>query len=232
VILRLLPVVFALFVFSHQASAQDVKRDLSGVWAGPMLATGMNLKGRELPFKPGGEQIFYRKETGDISKDDPTAVCLPDGMPREALSPYPTQILQPPGYVVIVYEYEHFVRIIPTDGRAHRKDVDPTWMGDPVGRWEGDTLVVDTVGVKEEVLGYRDIPHSDQMRIKERFHLVSPDILHDEVTIEDPVVLEKPWTFTFAYKRSPGYQMLEYVCDNNREYVDDKGVTRMRLQNR
>ena len=70
------------------------------------------------------------------------------------------------------------------------------------------------------------------MRIKERLHLVSPDVLHDEVTIEDPVVLEKPWTFTFAYKRSPGYQMLEYVCDNNREYVDDKGVTRMRLQNR
>ncbi len=110
------------------------------------------------------------------------------------------------------------------------EEVPPGYYGHSVAHWEGDTLVVDTVGVKEEVLGYRDVPHSDQMRITEHLRLVAPDILHDQITVEDPVVLEKPWTFTFAYRRSPGYQMLEYVCDNNREYVDDKGVTRMKLQ--
>jgi hypothetical protein len=99
-----------------------------------------------------------------------------------------------------------------------------------VGHWEGDTLVVDTVGVKESVVGFRDMPHSDQMRIRERIRLVAPDIMHDEITIEDPVVLEKPFTYTNAYRRMPGYEVLEYVCENNRDYVDENGVTRMRLQ--
>jgi hypothetical protein len=84
--------------------------------------------------------------------------------------------------------------------------------------------------VKESVVGHNEMPHSDQMRITERFHLVAPDVLHDQVTVDDPVVLEKPWTFTFAYRRLPSYEMLEYVCENNHEYVDDKGVTHMRLQ--
>jgi hypothetical protein len=80
------------------------------------------------------------------------------------------------------------------------------------------------------VLGHEEMPHSDQMRIAERFRLVAPDILHDEITVSDPVTLVKPWTFTFAYKRMPHYQMQEYVCENNHEYVDDKGVTHLRLQ--
>jgi hypothetical protein len=159
--------------------------------------------------------------------------CVPNGMPQMMFPIYPIEILQTHGQVTIIAEAMSQVRRIFLDQPQTKiEETPPTYFGHSVGRWEGNTLVVDTVGVKEEVLGYRDIPHSDQMRIKERFHLVSPDVLHDEVTIEDPVVLEKPWTFTFAYKRSPGYQMLEYVCDNNREYVDDKGVTRMRLQNR
>jgi hypothetical protein len=138
------------------------------------------------------------------------------------------QIVQTPDHVLIFNEMIHNARIIPTDGRPH--GTLPQWTGDSRGRWEGDTLVVDTIGVKESVLGYKDMPHSDQMRIHERIGLVSADVLHDEITVEDPVVLEKPVTFTYAYKRIPGYQLLEYVCENNRDYVDDKGVTRMRLQ--
>ncbi len=158
--------------------------------------------------------------------------CIPNGMPQMMFPIYPLEILQTRGQVTIIAEAMSQVRRIFLDQpQTPIEETPPTYFGHSVGHWEGDTLVADTVGVKEEVLGYRDIPHSDQMRIKERFQLVAPDVLHDEVTVEDPVVLEKPWTFTFAYKRSPGYQMLEYVCDNNREYVDDKGVTRMRLQN-
>jgi len=74
------------------------------------------------------------------------------------------------------------------------------------------------------------MPHSDQMRITEHLHLVTPDILHDQITVQDPVTLEQPWTFTFAYKRIPNYEMLEYVCENNHEYIDDQGVTHLRLQ--
>ena len=100
-----------------------------------------------------------------------------------------------------------------------------------MGRWDGDTLVVDTVGIKPTVAGYRGMPHSDQMRITERIHLITPEILHDQITIEDPVVLEKPVTYTVAYKRMPNYEMVEFVCDNNREYVDANGIVRLKLHN-
>jgi hypothetical protein len=85
------------------------------------------------------------------------------------------------------------------------------------------------VGIRESVQ-YQRVPHSDQMRITERIRLVAPDILHDQITIEDPVMLEKPITYTLAYRRMPGYEMVEFVCDNNREYVDEKGVVRFRTR--
>jgi hypothetical protein len=194
------------------------KPDLSGVWAGPMLPTGMNLKGKELPFQPGGEGIFYRQETGDIAKDDPTAICLPDGMPREALSPYPTQILQPAGYVVIIYEYEHFVRIIPTDGRPHKKDADLTWMGDPVGKWDGDTLVVDTVAFKEWALDAAHKPqhwHTDALHLIERFRRTGPKIIAYELTIDDPKIFTKPWTMNWNMTLHPDWELFEQVCEEN-----------------
>jgi hypothetical protein len=76
------------------------------------------------------------------------------------------------------------------------------------------------------------MPHSSQMRITERLKLITPDILHDQITIDDSVVLEKPFTYTLAYKRMPNYEMVEFVCDNNREYIDEKGVVRMKVRDR
>jgi hypothetical protein len=101
-----------------------------------------------------------------------------------------------------------------------------------VGRWEGDVLVVDTVGIKESVRGYRGLPHSSRMRVVERIRLVAPDVLHDQITITDPVILEQPFTYTLAYRKLPQYEMVEFVCDNNREYVDDQGRVRMKLRDR
>jgi hypothetical protein len=98
-------------------------------------------------------------------------------------------------------------------------DVEPGFYGRSVGHWEGDTLVVDTIGVKENVR-YQNTSHSKDMRIAERTHLVAPNILWNEITITDPVTLKKPWTITFAYRRMPGYTLLEYVCENNREFAD------------
>jgi len=104
--------------------------------------------------------------------------------------------------------------------------------GRSVGKWEGDTLVVDTVGIKTTVPAYQNMPHSDRMRITERVRLVTNDILHDQITIDDPGVLEKPVTYTLAYRRMPGYEMVEFVCDNNREYIDDKGGTHLKVRDR
>ena len=97
-----------------------------------------------------------------------------------------------------------------------------------MGHWEGETLVVETIGIKENVR-FQNMPHSPQMRIKERLHLVSPTVLWNEITIEDSVVLEKPHTYTVAYRRMPNYTLLEYVCEDNREYADDKGLQKIRV---
>ena len=160
----------------------------------------------------------------------PGVDCLPYGMPEMMSAIYPLEILQTPGQVTIIAEAFSQVRRIYLD-RPQEKigDAPPGYYGHSVGHWDGDTLVVDTIGVKDSVLGHEEMPHSDQMRIGERFHLVAPDILHDDITVTDPVTLEKPWHFSFAYKRMKGYEMQEYVCENNHEYVDDNGVTHVRL---
>jgi len=161
----------------------------------------------------------------------PGTDCLPYGMPEMMSAIYPLEILQTPGQVTIIAEAMSQVRRIFLDKPQGKiGEIAPGYYGRSVGHWDGDTLVVDTIGVKESVLGHSEMPHSAQMRITERLHLVAPDILHDEITVEDPVVLEKPWTFTFGYRRLPSYEMLEYVCENNHEYVDEKGVTHVRLQ--
>jgi hypothetical protein len=162
-----------------------------------------------------------------------STACLPNGMPQMMSAIYPVEFLQTAGQVTIIAEAMSQVRRIYLDKpQAKIEDVPPGYFGHSVGRWEGGTLLVDTIGIKEEVLGYKDMPHSEQMHIRERIRLVAPDVMHDEITIEDPVVLEKPFTYTVGFKRLANYELLEYVCENNRDYVDEKGVTRMRLQSK
>ena len=159
-----------------------------------------------------------------------TALCLPDGMPQMMFAIYPLEILQTRGQVTIIEEaYTQVRRIYLGKPQLAIEDVAPGYYGRSVGHYEGDTLVVDTVGIKQSVRGRSDLPHSDQVHIEERIRLLAPDILQDQITTVDPKVLLKPWTVTYAYRRMPGYEMLEYVCENNREYVDDKGVTHVRL---
>ena len=229
----------------HTQSAKKTP-DLSGAWTVyPGRSKGPPPDPKLLPPQPTPLQLKAKYASAyeatraaqreSDKRGEPLAnastECIPTGMPQMMFPIYPLEILQTPGQVTIIAEALSQVRrIFLNQPQTKIEETPPGYFGHSVGHWEGDTLVVDTVGVKEEVLGYRDMPHSNQMRITERFRLVAPDVLHDAVTVEDPVTLEKPWTFTFAYKRSPGYQMLEYVCDNNREYVDDKGVTRMKLQ--
>jgi hypothetical protein len=156
---------------------------------------------------------------------------VPYGVPSMmSVAVYPIEILQMPKQITIISEAFSEVRRVYMD-RPQQKidDVPPGYYGRSIGKWEGDTLVIDTVGIKESVQ-YQRMPHSDQMHVTERMRLVAPDILHDQITIEDPVVLEKPYTYTLAYRRMPGYEMVEFVCDNNREYIDEKGGTHLRVR--
>src|SRR5215510_579220 len=155
--------------------------------------------------------------------------CLPDGMPGMMGGPFPLEILQSRGQVTLIQEaYTQVRRILLDRQQKPIDDVEPGFYGYSVGHWEAGTLVADTIGVRENII-YQNVPHSKDMHIKERFTLGSNGILRDEITIEDPAVLEKPWTFTFGYRRMSDYQLLEYVCEDNREYADEKGVQQIRI---
>ncbi len=156
--------------------------------------------------------------------------CLPDGVPSMMSGPFPFEIVQTPTQINIAQEaYSQVRRIYIGKPQASLADIELGFYGRSVGEWRGATLVVDTIGIKDYVR-FRDTPHTPNMRVTERLRLVAPDILWDEITIEDAAVLDKPWTVTFAYRRMPDYELIEYVCEDNREYADDNGVTRLRVQ--
>ncbi len=144
------------------------------------------------PYKP--ELAAKLKDFSDRqTRLDPAFYCKPEGVPR--MGP-PTQIVQTPGQVVFLYESRNTFRVIPTDGRPHRQDVDASWMGDSIGRWEGDTLVVDVTQITDE--SWLDADgwfHSDKMHVVERLKR-DGDVLSYSATVEDPVVLTAPWELT------------------------------------
>ena len=155
--------------------------------------------------------------------------CLPDGMPGMMAGPFPLEILQSKGQVTVIEEaYTQVRRILLDRPQKAVDDVEPGFYGYSVGHWDGAVLVAETVGVRENVT-YQNVPHSKDMRIKERISLGANGLLRDEVTIEDPAFLEKPWTFTYGYRRLPDYQLLEYICEDNREYADANGVQQIRI---
>ena len=217
--------------------------DFSGAWGPYRGGRGADPKLAPPPATPLAMKPEYAKayearraaEAAANSRGEPLATassaCVPYGMPSMmSVAVYPIEIIQAPKQVTIIAEAFSEVRRIYI-GKPQQKidDVPPGYYGRSVGRWEGDTFIIDTVGIKESVQ-YQRMPHSDQMHISERMRLVAPDVLHDQITIEDPVVLEKPYTYTLAYRRMPDYEMVEFVCDNNREYVDDQGVVRLKVR--
>jgi hypothetical protein len=147
--------------------------------------------------------------------NDPVYECFPPGTPRAYLHPFPLEIVQEPGRVLMIYEYDHLIRQIYTDGREHRTDLAPMWMGDSIGRWEGDTLVVDTTNFNDKSwLDRRGVPHSDQLHVVERLKLIDADNLEIAITMEDPVALEQPWVVQRFLMRT-NWQIEEHVCKDN-----------------
>jgi len=142
--------------------------------------------------------------------------------------PYPMEFLLSPGKVTIVIEAYTQVRHIYTDGRKLPEDPDPRFFGTSIGRWEGDTLVVDTVGFSPQTLLAAGVPHSDKMRILERFRLTDPDTMSIETTITDPEALTAPYTTTSSLRRHRNWTIAEYICEeNNRNGVDDTGKVKI-----
>jgi hypothetical protein len=155
--------------------------------------------------------------------------CRPPGMPGIMMvGQYPIEFLFTPGRVSTHHEAWMQMRSIWTDGRKHPDDWDPTFYGHSIGHWEGSTLVVDTVGIKTLTELRNGMPHSDQLHITERIHLAKDDrdTLIDEMLVEDPLALAKPWHNVLTYKRARDQDLLEFECaENDRNPVDAAGHT-------
>jgi hypothetical protein len=187
-----------------------------GAPAGPQLTPAYAAKRQEL--------VSRRAEDND------TANCLPPGMPGIMGQPYPMEFLLTPGKITIVIEAYTQVRHIYTDGRPLPADPDPKFFGTSVGKWEGDTLVVDTVGFSPVTQLAANTPHSDRMRITERFRLTAPDVMTMETTVTDPEALTAPWTSSRTLIRHRDWTVAEYICEeNNRNYVDASGKAGVKL---
>jgi hypothetical protein len=168
-------------------------------------------------LKPGAEKFKVVRGPNDAG---PTADCMPLAGPQAFGVPYQFQIIQSAQSVVLLHEYPGTFRIIPITGMggAHQKDLDPSWMGDSIGHWEGDTLVIDSVGFndKTEISGYR---HTEALHLVERLKLAENGALQYEATLDDPNVFEKPWSLSRTFPRRMDLVKIdEFVCENNRDY--------------
>ena len=211
----------------------DGHPDLSGVWWPGRDLNPETSTTRYAPGRDEGTSIVGRDSFGSLyqpwamakaktlsDKDDPALHCIPSlmGPPPLAGNGLVGQIVQTPKFVILLIETYHGFRIVPTDGRAHRDDVTPSYLGDSVGRWDGDTLVVDTTNFNDKnwVHHHGDVSfHSDALHMIERYRRVDADTLEVEVTLEDPKVLTGPWKARKStLKLAPFDAIMGTVCEN------------------
>lgn len=206
------------------------KPDFSGFWSQPRhpeptgVATVFT-KEKMPPFVPGGEELFFEPRTGDPFHDEPRAFCMPSGFPSAFFGPYPVQIVQNDDWLVMTTEFERATRLIPLDGRPHKEGIEPTYYGDSVGYWEGDTLVIDSRNYKRWSLDdyYYQNPeeyrmHSDAFHTIERLRRVDRDTLSYEFTVDDPKIFTEPWTEEMQMTFHPEWEetgLYEFVCQEN-----------------
>lgn len=186
----------------------DGKVDLSGVW----VVSGSTNLPSDPAYTPEFKKI-YDQHKANKGKDDPSGICLPNGTVRVTALPY--KIVQTPKLVVLLSEANtHSYRRFFLDGRAHNLDLDPnSWTGDSIAKWDGDTLVVDTVGVNDKTwLDSTGRPHSDELHVVERYSRPDLGHLHLDYTLQDPKAFTKPYTFGRVFTLAQGWELQEYVC--------------------
>ena len=156
------------------------------------------------------------------AKFDYTGHCLPQGMTRSMNSPFPIEIIQAPKRVAILFEAWNVFHVVPTDGRGFPKNIEPTWIGTSIGHWEGDTLVVETKGFNGKTnLDTVGHPHSDQLRLTQRFTRSDEQHIAYEVTIDDPVTYTRPWKNARTFTLRPDWEIMEYSCmENNKDLLE------------
>jgi hypothetical protein len=200
------------------------KPDMSGVWNQPYVPdVGKSGRGQqgagELPFSAAG---LAKWKAYDASQGDYTGNCMPFGLLRNINSPHPMQIVQNDNYIAFLFEQNTWFHAVPTDGRPHPNNPDPTWDGNSVGRWEGDTLVIDTIAFNEKTrLDTVGHPHSDKLHVVEKLRRVDAGHIAYEITIDDPVYYTKPFTNTRTFVLRPDWEIMEYSCEENNKDITE-----------
>jgi hypothetical protein len=198
------------------------KTDLTGVWFGGSSGdlSKATLPGQEMILTPYAAE---RYKVVDHAKD-PNTYCMPPGPARMIMMLHPAMIIQRDDITTILSESQRIFRLIYTDGRGHPEDVQdyPEWMGSSVGKWEGDTLVVDTVSINDKTwLDTSGHEHSDKLHMTERFRLADPNTLEHIVTYEDPVFFVKPFTTKRLFKRQIGDRIMDHSCLENERDIQN-----------
>jgi hypothetical protein len=202
----------------------DGKPDLNGVWQRPyvpdMSRNARDQQGAgELPFTPPGADTF---KSYDPARFDYTGHCLPQGLTRSMNSPFPIQIVQTPKTFAVLYEAWNVFHVVPLDGRSFPKEFEPTWMGTSIGKWDGDSLVVITAGFNGKTnLDTVGHPHSDQMKVTERYARADDKHIAYEVVIDDPKTYTKPWKNVRQFTLRSDWDIMEFSCEENNKDLWD-----------
>jgi len=233
-----------LIGWSGLAAAANSTPDISGTWNrypdpgadpfAPEPPPPGGLPPLKEPYATAYKKLLARQQEAD-ARGKPLATassrCLPEGMPTMMGAHYALELLQTRGRLTIVAEFMSEVRRVYLDeAMPSLDDINPTYTGYSVGKWRGNTLEVETLGVRTDVQ-YLDFPHTAKMKILEKIHLTAANLLEDEITVIDPDVLTRPYTFAFGYKKEdPSYRITEYVCDNNHVAVGQDGSFGMKVE--
>ncbi len=199
----------------------DGKPDLSGVWRAVTNRYNENLlpEGAEAPMLPWAAEV-YKQRVATRGGDRPGRSCMPHGVPDAmTVQGLPFKIVQTPAVMIHLYEEFHKYRQIHSDGRQLPVDPDPAWYGFSIGRWEGETFVVETAGFREgSWLDNSGHPHTEALRTTERFRRINFGSMEVQVTIDDPKAYSRTWTAdTMRFILLPDTEVLEHLCENNRE---------------
>jgi hypothetical protein len=206
----------------------DGHPDFSGYWKGQRgMVPGGNiakdLPGLKLPLTPAGETAWKHNVTATV---DPEALCIPGGIPRHNASGLPFEIVQSARKLAFLYWYSYY-RLIPIDAaRKHSEDPDPSFFGEELGRWEGNTLVIDSIGFKDTQVWADEngSPHSDALHVVERWTRPDADHIHVETLIEDSKFYTRPFTYSRTWiAGKPDDEVHEYACSENNVDRDHLG---------
>ena len=199
------------------------KVDLSGIWnPNPrfLRTIAADLGKSDLPMRPWAQELFTVRSSGALSHLEPDANCLPQGVPKISTAPAPWKLVQGNDAVVILYEAFTQWRQIFLDGRQLPKDPNPTWFGYSVGKWDGDTLVVESNGFNGKIwLDQLGHPSTEQMRVTERFRRKDFGHMAIQVTVDDPAAYTMPWSVTYESTLMVDGELLEFICAENEQDI-------------